>query len=320
MNKIQVVKYLIRNRKITMKKAANLLACYWSYWTRSVKSRGGPLVLMIEPTNICNLSCPLCAAGNGSMKRKRGQLEYSRYKRLIDNVATDVLNVSLYGVGEPFLNKDLFRMIKYTNKKGIFTRVSTNGTALTSNNIKKLIDTGLDNLVISLDGATPLTYAKYRRAGDFANVVENIRSVVRLKKKNKIRSPMIELQYIIMKHNEAEIPGIKKIANEIGVDNLVLKTVNTRYGKQYQPSNTKYRRKIRAKQCNWLWFGSFVQWDGDVAVCCRVDDKQMVVGNACKEDIRVIWNNAEYIDQRKKYLNNNKHEICQGCTGNIVNK
>lgn len=88
---------------------------------------GYPIYLMVEPTNICNLKCPMCPSGNGEMTRALGKLNFKNYKKLIDDVGDYVLQVQLWNQGEPLINHSFLDFVKYANSKGIMTQTSTNG-------------------------------------------------------------------------------------------------------------------------------------------------------------------------------------------------
>ena len=214
---------------------------------------GLPLTIMIEPTNLCNLKCPLCPTGAGRIKRKKGNMEYSHFRKIIDEITPYSFHVRLWNWGEPLLNKKIFRMIAYAKKKNLFVNLSTNSNFLDKDVSEKILKSGLDELIISLDGASEETYKKYRKGGDFQKVINSIKFLTSRKRKSEIKAPYVKLQFIIMKHNEHEIKNIKNLAEEIGVDELVFKTVgimdyfSEEDIREYMPSDKKYSRYIIGK-------------------------------------------------------------------------
>ncbi|MBU0530804.1 MAG: SPASM domain-containing protein, partial [Nanoarchaeota archaeon] len=266
-------------------------------------------------------------------------MKFNDFKKIIDEVGDYLFNVTLWNWGEPFLNKDTYRMIEYAKSKRIFVRVSTNGHLLKdSKNIEDIIRYGTDELIFSLDGATKETFLKYRKSGDFSGVMNNLKLLVETKKRMKRKTPFIELQFIIMRHNEHEVPKIKKIAKEIGVDRLKLKTVSLEganalgFGgdkekiKKYKPKEDKYtrytssmRRKELKNECIRLWVTSVVNWDGSVSPCCNDPNRVFDFGNVFETGIRRAWNSPKYIGFRKAVLNNKGNiSMCANCSGKLM--
>ena len=325
--------YFLKYVLISKKRLLNLILINISERLKLTKVLGLPSTLMVEPTNICNLKCPLCPTGAGLIKRKKGFMAFSDFKKIIDDISDYIIHLRLWNWGEPLLNKDLFKMISYAKQKNIFVNISTNSNFLDKDISKKLIDSCLDELIISLDGASEETYKKYRKEGDFKKVIDSIKFIrdekIRLNKK----SPYIILQFVIMKHNEHEIDKIKKLAKEINVDELVFKTVGVMDYfskediKKYLPDKEKYsryfkkdnelilKRKIK-NWCDFLWEEIIVNWDGEVVPCCFDMNNYHVLGDAYKQNIKVIWNNQENINFRKKILQNKKDiPLCKECPG-----
>lgn len=336
----QLLKQMIVSGGITPKRIVNLIRNYSGFVVKNLHVSGFPSLVMIEPTNLCNLHCPLCPTGNRTLRAPRGYMKFEDYKRIVDEIGDYVLMLTLYNYGEPFLNKNIFEMIEYAKKKRIFIRTSTNGHLIgDKERISRLVKSGLDHMIVSLDGATQETFQKYRVGGNFNKVIENIRMIVEEKKLQHSSTPYIELQFIVMRHNEHEIPIIKKVAEEIGVDRLKLKTTNlSNYPeediekmKEYLPENSSLRRyklengkvvrtaKIKNK-CIWLWFGTVVNWDGSVVPCCYDPHRSIEVGNAFKENsLKKIWFSERYANLRKVVLNNKRSiKICEKCPGTFT--
>jgi len=292
-----------------------------------------PLTLMIEPTNICNLKCPLCPTGAGLIKRKKGFLTFNDFKKAIDEIGDYIFHLRLWNWGEPLLNKDIFKMISYAKQKRIFVNLSTNSNFLNKEVIEKLIDSGLDELIISLDGASKETYQKYRKGGNFEKIIESIRFLMGERKRLEKSVPYVKLQFIIMSHNEHEIPKIKNLAKEIGVDELSFKTVgimdyfSREDIKKYLPKEEKYSRyliekgevfsKVKLRNwCDFLWEEMIMNWDGDIVPCCFDMNNMHVFGNAFNQNLKDIWNNEKYVNFRKFILKNKKGvSLCENCPG-----
>jgi len=285
--------------------------------------------VMIEPTNKCNLRCLFCT--QHLFKREKGKMSIENFRKLVKTLPKTVREVQLHFAGESVLNKDLSLMIKELKKRNIFTIVSSNGT-LNFDSYKKIIEAGLDRLIISFDGATKETYEKYRKGGNFEVVVENIKKISKIKK----RKTELVLQFIVMKQNEDQIELIKKLAGGWGVDILWLKSASLNIGcseelekeilenaKNFLPKDLKYSRYIfkngklinkdKPLSCPWI-FRTVVLWNGDVSVCCVDLEGKVIVGNVFSDGgLERILKSKKYSFIRKKILKN-KPDICKNCS------
>jgi len=122
---------------------------------------------MIEPTNYCNLKCPLCPTGAGLIRREKAAMSFEDFKKILDNLGNQIIHLRLWNWGEPLLNKELPKMIKYAKSKNIYVNTSTNSSFLNKENVRELTNSGLDHLIVSLDGASEETYSLYRKNGNF---------------------------------------------------------------------------------------------------------------------------------------------------------
>jgi len=269
--------------------------------------------LMIEPTNICNLNCPLCMAGSGLDKRPKGSMNFRQFKEVVSPAKDFLEFIYLWGWGEPFLAPDIMEMIDYVGKKNIVVDVHTNGTVLN----KKIMDQFRGNpkvkITFSIDGATQKTYGYYRRGGQLREVLKNLSYLIKLKEKYKLSSITIIWQFLIMRTNEREISTVCQMAEEIGVDKLRLKTIGI--GKKhpqyndFMPDNRKYYRErkqpITRKECEFINPGCpYVLWNGDVTPCCHDYTQDYLMGNALGESLLGIWQNKKYSQFRKDYRKN----------------
>ena len=314
----------------------NLVRVAFSFFTRRTAVGGFPPILMIEPTNLCNLRCPLCPTGTGTLNRPSGIMPLKRFQAIMAEIGDYVWHLTLWNWGEPFLCEDVYDMIRIAHEKRIFTRISTNGHFLIEGNIDKLIQTGLDNLIVAIDGASEETFSLYRQKGDFEKVRRGLRKIVSIRKEKGLRNPFIELQFMIMKHNEHEISLIQSIAGESGVDKLTFKTVNIKYGpgavkekiENFLPQNDTFsrylhrsaRRKVYLKnKCYRLWFSTVINWDGEVVPCCYDAAGSFSFGNIEEAGFKPIWNNLNYRRFREAVLRDKeKIELCKDCPGTLL--
>ena len=325
MSKFQLAIFFLKRRIATLKRVINFLQVSISYFLRIKKVMGYPPALMIEPTTYCNLKCPLCPTGNGTLRRGKGTMSLSLFKNIIDEFGDKIMHLTLWGYGEPFIIKDIYEMIEYAKKKRIFVRTSTNGHFFSKQEeAERLIESGLDDLIIALDGASQETLNIYRTGANFDKIIKSIKSIIEIKKEKKIIFPFLELQFIVMKHNEHEIPLIKKIAHEIGIDKLTLKTVGRSATEDFVAENEHFKRHVKInKICSRLWFSSVVNWDGTVIPCCydkhgefTFDKLDYEKGNVFK----IIWNSQKYADFRDRVLKyKSQIELCHLCHGSFAN-
>lgn len=305
----------------TLRRILNFLLVRLQLLLRTSCVLGFPYFLVVEPTNICNLKCPLCPTGQGLEGRVKGKMSFSNFKKIIDEIGDYLYSLRLENWGEPLLNEEIFDMISYANSKKITASFNTNLTFLNKQNAEKLILSGLDHIKISLDGATAQTYVKYRAGGDFNKVIDNIRMLVKVRTDLKRVNPYIEIQFIVMKHNEEELSQIKELCAKLGVDGLLIESLRPDMReellnsdiysidkfKDWLPTDSRYSvfdyktktRKYKPKNCSYLWTTTVINWDGAVVPCCSVYDERYDFGNIFQMDFRKIWNGPKYIAARK---------------------
>jgi MoaA/NifB/PqqE/SkfB family radical SAM enzyme len=319
---------------ITFKKLINalkvLLSMGLSYVLRKPIVWGYPVMLMIEPSNYCNLKCPLCPSGNGAMTRAKGNMGFDEFTTLIDEIADHTIIVLMWNQGEPYLNSDLNKMVNYLHQKKIVSVVSTNGHFIRNESeADDIIKSGLDEMIVSFDGADQETYSKYRVGGNIEQVIQGIKLLVKSKDKLKVSKPEINLQYIVMKHNESDIEKAKKIADTLSVDKFIIKTAQVYTdsdASEYLPQNNELSRydtkdgKISVKGqpngCKYLWYASAINWDQSVSPCCfdkNADFKLGVLSDG--SSFNSIWKNSEYQKFRANILKDGRTiEMCNNCS------
>ena len=286
----------------------------------------GPIDVTIEPTNICNFSCPLCP--RTKLTRKYGSMSIEHFKHIIDTLPWSVRLVELYLLGEPLMAKDIFLMIKYARSKGLLVRISTNASYL-EKFTNQILESGLSQMIVSVDGATEETYKQYRIGGDFPKVIQGIKHFMEEKKKMGVQDPQVIFQFIVMKHNEHEIEAVKELAKKLGVDHLQLKRVSMMDNrrdikvqeslkKRFLPTNQRFVRdsfkNTKLDPCRWAFSAQVLQ-DGRVTSCCYDGDGKHVKGNAFEQDFKKIFRSEEYSKMRKAIIAQ-KLDICKGCDYN----
>lgn len=319
--------------KLNNRRMANAVRLYTSYQLSRLFKRpihwGKPMVMEIEPTTSCNLRCPQCPSGLREFSRNTGMLDLTLYKKIIDEIHPELVYLILYFQGEPFLNKQFLEFVKYAAAKNIYTATSSNAHYFTDDMARATIESGLDRLIVSLDGITQDTYEKYRIGGNLEKVLEGTKRLVYWKRKLGSKTPHIIWQFIAFKHNEHQIPELEKMAKEIGVDELGIKTAQiydyqhtdelipeTEALSRYKKTEDGYVIKNELlNQCWRMWRGSVVTWDGLVVPCCFDKDATHRFGDVSKESFEAVWKGEAYNNFRSAILRSRKEiDICTNCT------
>jgi radical SAM protein with 4Fe4S-binding SPASM domain len=293
---------------------------------------GVPPILTIEPTNICNLRCPLCVTGNGSMARKNGRMDFSTYQRLIDELADCAIYVVLFHQGEPYLNRQFNKFVAYAKAAGLYVTTSSNAHYFDEKTAETTVASGLDTIIISVDGATQKTYSHYRVGGSLEKVLAGTRHLVAAKKRLKSKTPYIYLQFIVMKHNEHELAAMERLAIELGVDRFLKKTVQVETVEEAQewlPSEERFRRYDLTHEnftvkgggkgaCPRPWLTTLVNWDGSVVPCCFDKNGRHLTGDIRTRSFTSIWESTKYSDFRRTLLNDRQSiDMCKNCNQGI---
>ena len=301
----------------------NFLKLALSYFLKNTKSFGYPAKLMIEPANTCNLNCAACPVGNGEIKKTKGKLTFGDFKKIINEAGPYLYQLTLWNWGEPFLNPEIDRMVKYAVRQGIFVITSTNGHFLEGDWPKKIVLSGLDEIIIALDGLSQETLEKYRRGADFEKVVSGIKRLVEEKRKKASLKPVIQLQFIVMKHNQSELGKLKSFGKEIGVNKIVVKSFGANLDinrfKDFEPDKkySRYKNRMSVKSfCRQLWFSLNINYDGTAVPCCYDPHEKHILGNVFQEGVKKVWQGEKMLEFRRKLINREKIDICRQCAYN----
>ncbi|MGN6195702.1 MAG: radical SAM/SPASM domain-containing protein [Ginsengibacter sp.] len=321
--------------KLTIRRVWNATKVYASYFiTRLIKKPvqwGLPISISFEPTTSCNLKCPECPSGLREFTRPRGMLKKDFFTKTIDDIYKDILYLIFYFQGEPYLNKNFLEMVSYASSKGLYTATSTNAHFLTDEMAKKTVESGLDRLIISLDGTTQEVYEQYRREGNIEKVIEGARNIVKWKKELKSKTPFVFFQFLVVRPNEHQIEDVKKLAKEVGVDEVRFKTAQVydyeNDPNQLIPRNEKYSRYKKNKEgqqiaknklqnhCSKLWEANVITWDGTVVPCCFDKDATHRLGDLKQQSFKDIWQNKNYKKFRQDITTSRKNiDICANCS------
>ena len=259
-------------------------------------------------------------------------MSYGTFKNFIDQVGDYLLLIVLWNWGEPFLNPDIFKMISYAKSKNILIHSSTNGNVpFSEEKAERLVKSGLDSLIIAVDGATQETYSKYRKGGNLELVLENIRTIVKIKKNLKSTTPRLTVRTVITKHNENELPQMRQLAEELKVDFFTIKTVamssdpTGTSDKNYIPKQQKYcmyeyqhqdfKRKKRPFVCMRPWKRITMDAQGEL-ISCEYDYKSLnSFGTLNGATITgQVWKSDQSKNFRKNFnKGHNDYYHCKAC-------
>lgn len=319
---------------ITLKRFLNLIALKGSYYISRISKKaihwGTPYALSIEPTTACNLGCPECPSGLKKFTRPTGKLSIDFHQKMLDSVGGNVFYINYYFQGEPFLNPDFLLFIKQAKQKNIYTATSTNAHFINKEKAEEIVTSGLDRLIISIDGLTQKTYENYRVHGTLSKVIEGAKHMVEAKKKLNSSTPHLIFQFLVVKPNEHEIQDVFTLANELKIDEVRLKSAQVyeyKNGNPLIPEQEKYSRYKLQKDgtyrlkyetgnhCWRMWSSSVFTWDGKVVPCCFDKDAQHVLGSIEQEDFIKLWKSKPYQNFRQAILTNrNEIDICKNCS------
>ena len=320
--------------ELSWKRRVNWLLTELSYALRTDRAWAYPTHLQIEPSNQCNLRCPLCHVVTDN--KPRGFLALEDFKKLVDEVGDYLLFLHFWGWGEPFLNEDFFSMIRYASDKGIRIITSTNGHFFEDEaNVVRLIDSGLDALIFALDGIDSETYEKYRQRGSFDKAVKGLKLLLRRRAERRRSLPRVNLRMLVTSENEQQVPQMRELAEELGVDVFTLKTLcsfdNAAKGKALVPTKQEYRRfeydqsgePIRIDNpCRKPWNHPTVYREGTVVPCDYHTGEEFSLGNCFADDgrgFRRVWFGKKFREFRRRFRKGQRAGLrCDDCSLNFA--
>lgn len=344
----QVIKTLITRRiliecdripyqfhNVPLKKILNWIRVEVSIFRKPGRPWGWPTHLQIEPTTYCNLRCAFCPVTEG-MGRPTGHMDFNLFKKVIDEIGDYVLLILLWDWGEPFLNSSIYEMISYAKQRGIKAVSSTNGHPFTRvEHADRVVRSGLDTLIVAMDGISQETYERFRQGGNLKLVLQGIRTIVARKRALNSKTPLINLRLIVMKHNEHEIPQLKNLARSLGVDVLTLKTLNFCFksgfitegsNNEFLPKDHRYRRfkysspdkvpiRLQRNPCKSLWNNPAIHWEGTVCPCTFDPGEKHVLGDLKTDTFEHIWFGTPYRKMRRQFRRNwEELHLCRECS------
>lgn len=306
-----------------------------------VRVRHLPTFVSVEPANICQLRCPECPVGNRHLRTSvpsRDEapkyMSMDLFRHVLAQVESTAHTMQFYFQGEPLLNSALPEMIRLAHEQGLYTIVSTNVQALTDDMAEALCHSGLNRLIVSLDGLTPASYQSYRVGGSLDRALEGLRLIRRHREALHQSSPRIVLQMLRLRTNENEWSQIAQQYRTLGADKLEFKTAQLydyEHGHPLMPSNPRYSRYrlgadglyhpkrlahrwLGMRSCRRLWTGCVITTCGDVLPCCYDKSGKYALGNILSDSLQSIYHGSRADAFRQMVLHHdNQVDICQNC-------
>lgn len=296
-------------RGLPWRKRLNLARTGLDLLLRPRRVLARPAIIQVEPTNTCQLRCPLCPTGRGSATRPRGFIDPALFESLLDQIAADLLLVVLYGWGEPTLHPELPRLVAACARRGVRSFTSTNGQGLQSAaEAEALVASGLDALVIAVDGSTEEHYRTYRRSGTLEKARRCIGAVEAAKARLGSSRPYTNLRVVVTRENEDELPALRQMARELGVNLFSTKSLGCLVAEEdferLAPSAAASRRSApparaqAAPLCPYVFRQPTVFWDGTVVGCEFDYGLERPLGDLRRQSFREIWNGPAARDLR----------------------
>jgi len=299
-----------------------------------------PIRADIEPTTGCNFKCTMCQVSSPDFIKRNMSLK--TFKKIIDQ-NPQFIKIKIQGLGEPLVNKEIFEMIKYANDKFIKVNTVTNGSLLNNENIKKILAVKINELSISIDGASKKVFETIRLGSNFDTVIKNVENLTSNRSKNIKK---IQSLTLIQKKNFSELEDIIKLCKRLNLDEIQFqylltswgkddwKTINNEqqidnenkffdliqmYQRKYQDNNFKIGVITKNKfteynKCNYPWETPYFSTQGFVVPCCMIANPEVVnFGNITNMNFYSIWNNKQYDDLRLSINNHKLKDYCKNC-------
>lgn len=314
-------------------KITNFVTTGVSKHLRLETSHGMPHKFFIDTVNACNLRCPLCPTGLKALGRDTSKMSFEHFRTIVDQIAKYAYVMELYNWGEPFLHPQIFDMVSYAHKRKICTRISSNMNVFNKDMARKAVESGLDRLMVSVDGSTQEVYEKYRRRGKLEKVVNNVRLLIEAKQRLGSRYPFVLFRMLTNRHNEHQFKELAHIAKELGVDALTTAPLMIDVNSQeqvkewlptdesqsrYDYSDEKLENTVHCGE--YLWSMMIINSDGAVSPCCWIHQKKHDFENALEKSVKSIWNGEDYVSARRVFSPWQRWEPKAGPKENICTK
>ena len=318
-----VMRRRMGGRVLTLKKVRNFILANRESDLKRVEVKSLPYIINLDTINVCNLACPFCVTGTKQLDRKPSRFPLEQAKAVIDKVKSHILIARFHNWGEPFLNKQLFELIRHAHDAGVYTTLSSNLSIKVENLAQKVVASGLDQIHVSIDGLEQSTLERYRRNADIELVYKNIREIVAEKRRTGSSTPRLELAFLVFRHNEHEVPRLKEMQQELGVESFTAHSAFINH-ESFVPREEAFQpgHDIWQGSCHYLYSELMVEADGNISPCCTNTSARFDVGTVAElDDVRAFWNKPVFQAMRakgtdQKWVDENGQEmetLCDYC-------
>ena len=328
----------VSDERLRLLKYANFLAALRSRARKSKSCSHCPIDLTVDFTTVCQLHCPYCSVGNGTIHRNKTHIPVPMYSSLMEDVGDALFIVWNFSAGEPLLHKQSADLLRMSTQREVFSVISSNlSMKLSPDRIDDILLSGLGMLSVSLDGVNPAAYSTYRRGGDFNLVMDNMAALMKRKHELGLTYPVVEWRYLIFEHNQDDIETARQMAADIGVDLLefhpgavprklgktdvvqpmtVLMPLSYVLGPALEWGKQRTTPPLRAyiagrtaplgteppegPLCDWLYYSGMVYPDGAVGPCCAATDEEDDFASLNSGVFSEAWNNDVYKRARQR--------------------
>ncbi len=263
-----------------------------------------PDIVQIESTNLCNAKCVFCP--RDEMHRRQGVMDFDLFRKVVDECAAlGITHVRVHNYGEPFLDKGLVEKVRYAKSKGIAeVGMISNGSLITEDIARGMIDAGLDAINISVDAAGKDVFESTRLHLNYHEVTTNIRTLARLRRESGKTHPKLILSFV-RQHNSADEDAFIREWTPIA-DKIHITDLHNWAGTLNDQTEVNY-------PCYRLWLTFTVLWDGRVSMCCADFDGRHIFGDLRSQTIAEVWNSPVYRAARRQHLESGGPGICRSC-------
>jgi radical SAM protein with 4Fe4S-binding SPASM domain len=304
---------------------------------------GGPLYVQVEPTIVCNLACSFCI--NPELNRSVRFMSAEQFEAILDKIPT-LEKVSLVGIGEPLLNKDLMSMLRAAKSRAIDVGFTTNGTIMPPRIVEEICEIDPNWLNISLDGATKATFEGIRHGADFDAILKNVERLMGAM--DGAARTEVAVWFVGLNENIHELPDLVRLVDGLGIRSLFVQSVHFWGHESWRERNepkslltqlervTPFFEQARqeassrglslevcnlpdpqlGRQCQWPWRACYITAEGFITPCCIQGSDPTVInfGNIFEQPFEDIWNSHAYQAFRRELKSPDIPKICEGCT------
>lgn len=288
-----------------------------------------PYLVFIDPCNMCNFKCDFCAPHKSEKAKniKQQLMNMDMFKKVIDDLSKfpeKIKMLRIVGQGEPLINKELPDMIKYAKEKNVaeFIEIITNGSLFEPKLNRRIIDSGIDRIRISIEAIDSKGYEEISRAKiDFDKMVENLRDLYNNKKQCEIYLKTVN----VVIDTEEKIKKFYDIFGDV-CDKIFVENVISEMWSDFEEMNNRIKIEKKevhgttssikdVKVCPYIFYSFFVNTNGDVTACCADWQRKLIFGNVNNLSLKDIWHG----DKMKQFWidmlqgNRDKYEMCKKC-------